>query len=473
MKNLKIVIIGLFIMMVPGFLFSQKESPYVLVEARTNSMDSVWVTYKTQTIEKIPGFVKKKEPRLNEYGSWMQDKRQATGFFRTEMRNDRWWIIDPEGYPFYFKGVASFSPGGSDNQRQILQEKFGNDSLWALNQSQMLKSYGFNGLGSWAKVEKVRNMKTKIPYTVIVNPMQNYKSVHVKRYGGKYNEADWHGYRFDLVMVFDAEFDYFVNEAVKSLEIYKNDKYVIGYFTDNELPWRADALDIHLNKLAKDEAGYLVAHKWLTDRKGNEVSLQDITEEDRKAFFEFYFETYLQKVTSALRKIDPNHLYLGCRFHAAVGDLTNKELFQVAGKYMDIISINHYRKWQPDQNQMNEWYKWSGKPFLITEWYTKGEDSGLPNNTGAGWNVRTQLDRGYFYQNFTIELLRNKASIGWNWFTYQDNDPTNLRADISNRDSNKGLVDAEFNEYQPLLLKAKEVNSNVWNLINFFDKASE
>jgi hypothetical protein len=275
------------------------------------------------------------------------------------------------------------------------------------------------------------------------------------------------------MMVFDPEFDYFVDEAVKSLEIYKNDPYLIGYFTDNELPWRPDALDLHLNKLAKDEAGYLAAQQWLADRKGKEVSLKDITKEDREAFFGFYFETYLKKITSALRKIDPNHLYLGCRFHTAVGDLTNRELFRVAGKYMDIISINHYRKWQPDQSQMNDWYKWSGKPFLITEWYTKGEDSGLPNNTGAGWNVRTQLDRCYFYQNFTIELLRNKASIGWNWFTYQDNDPTNLRADVSNRDSNKGLVDAKFNEYEPLLLKAKEVNANVWNLIIFFDKASE
>jgi len=69
---------------------------------------------------------------------------------------------------------------------------------------------------------------------------------------------------------------------------------------------------------------------------------------------------------------------------------------------MNIISTNHYRKWEPVQSIMKDWTKWSGKPFLITEWYTKGEDSGLPNRTGAGWNVPTQLDRGCFYQNLLL-----------------------------------------------------------------------
>lgn len=53
-----------------------------------------------------------------------------------------------------------------------------------------------------------------------------------------------------------------------------------------------------------------------------------------------------------------------------------------------------------------------GKPFLITEWYVKGEDSGLPNATGAGWNVPTQDDRGIFYENFCLQLLLQPYSVG-------------------------------------------------------------
>ena len=137
---------------------------------------------------------------------------------------------------------------------------------------------------------------------------------------------------------------------------------------------------------------------------------------------------------------------------------------------MDIVSINHYRKWEPSQDLMNNWGEWSGKPFLITEWYTKGEDSGLPNKTGAGWNVPTQKDRGYFYQNFIIELLKSKSCVGWHWFRYQDNDPLNLKTDYSNRDSNKGIIDSDYNHYTPLIENMKVFNDHTYELIQYLDQ---
>lgn len=119
---------------------------------------------------------------------------------------------------------------------------------------------------------------------------------------------------------------------------------------------------------------------------------------------------------------------------------------------------------------MSDWEQWSGKPFLITEWYAKGEDSGLPNKTGAGWNVLTEMDRGYFYQNFTIDLLKSKSCVGWHWFTYQDNDPLDLTTDPSNRDSNKGIVNSNYMPYQPLLDNMKILNDHTFELIKYLDK---
>ena len=300
--------------------------------------------------------------------------------------------------------------------------------------------------------------------------MGSYKSQHIKKYGGKYKQAGWQGYRFDLVMVFDPEFDAHVEKAIAPIARYADDKNLLGYYTDNELPWKNDALDRHLTLLAHDEPGYIAAKEWLDERKGKDGTLSDITPDDRLAFTGFYFETYIKKVSEAIRKYDPNHLYLGCRFNQEREELQNPEVFKVAGKYCDIISINHYRKWEPDQTIMNNWATWSGKPFMITEWYVKGEDSGLPNNTGAGWNVPTQADRGYFYQNFTIELLKSKACVGWHWFTYQDNDPEDLTTDSSNRDSNKGIVNSKYQPYKPLLENMKMLNDHVFRLILFLDK---
>ena len=118
---------------------------------------------------------------------------------------------------------------------------------------------------------------------------------------------------------------------------------------------------------------------------------------------------------------------------------------------------------------MQNWGAWSGKPFFVTEFYTKGEDSELPNNTGAGWNVRTQAERGYFYQNFALKLIESKVCVGWHWFTYQDNDPENQNTDPSNRDSNKGMVTWDFQYYTPLLDNMEALNGNVYQLTRFYD----
>jgi len=463
-------ILSLLFLMSFLMIQAQEKVKYHQVEARTNANDPVWKSYTAKTIDLLPGFKMKNDTETDEYGGWKVNQQKATGFFRTEKINDRWWLIDPEGYPFIHMGIATFRRGTSDRQIAVQDSKFGTSENWVREESQLLKEYGFNGTGAWSDVDLMREMKEPLIYTVIVSPMSKYKNEHRKQHGGKYLMHGWQGYRFDLAMVFDPEFDKYVDLEIETISKYKNDRYLLGYFTDNEIPWVNDALDRHLNYLAKDEPGYLAAKKWLDERKGKDASVNDINDSDRLAFTGFYFETYIKKVAAAVRKHDPNHLYLGCRFNQEQEELNNPEIFKVAGKYMDVVSINHYRKWEPDQKILDNWAKWSGKPFLITEWYTKGEDSGLPNRTGAGWNVRTQQDRGYFYQNFVIGLLRNKSCVGWHWFTYQDNDPENMKTDISNRDSNKGIVDSEYKPYLPLLESMKMLNEHTYNLINYLDQ---
>lgn len=450
---------------------AQQKEPF-FIESRKDNKDTVWTKYAVRTIETLPRFSPAQEPPLSPYGGWEAWKTTATGFFRTEKVKDRWWIIDPEGYPYIHRAVVAFSPGKSAKQQEVLQRRYKTTDNWAQEVARMLKDYGFNGAGAWTDVDMLRRQQHPLVYTIIISPMGQYKKDHLRKFGGRYEEAGWQGYRFDLAMVFDREFDAYIQKAVEPVAQYKNDQYLLGYFTDNELPWVFDALDRHLTRLGKQEQGYIAAKAWLDQRKGKNASIADITDQDRAAFTAYYFETYMQKVTRALRSTDPNHLYLGCRFNQDKNrqELSNPEIFRVAGKYMDIVSINHYRKWEPDQSMLDNWGAWSGKPFLITEWYTKAEDSGLPNNTGAGWLVHTQQDRGLFYQNFTLGLLQNKNCVGWHWFKYMDNDPDDTNTDPSNRDSNKGVVDRYFNPYTPLLDQMKQVNTNTYNLISYFDK---
>jgi hypothetical protein len=87
-------------------------------------------------------------------------------------------------------------------------------------------------------------------------------------------------------------------------------------------------------------------------------------------------------------------------------------------------------------------------------------------------SLRTQQDRGKFYENFTLGLLKSKECVGWHWFKYADNDPTDLRADPSNQDSNKGIVSNRYVAYLPLLDSMKRTNERAYQLIELFDQES-
>ena len=444
---------------------------YRQVETRKNAKVTEWKSYPTRTLDRLKGFkTRKTDPATDQYGGWKDVTYEATGFFRTQKVGDRWWMVDPEGHPYIFKGVAVFSVGHSDRQAKALEDKFSTRENWAASEMDMLRSLGFNGLGAWSSVEAVRKCERPMPYTVIVNPMGRYKAKHIRRFGGSYLQHGWQNYRFDLAMVFDPGFDEFVESELAKVEAYRDDPWLVGYFTDNEIPWVNDALDRHLTLLAHDEPAYLAVRAWYEARKGKDARPEDITQDDRDAFMAFYLETYLEKVTSALRKYDTNHLYLGCRFNQWREELHNKAMFEVAGRYMDVISVNHYQRWTPDMEEITNFGLWSGKPFIVTEFYTKGEDSDLPNTAGAGWNVHTQEDRGWFYQNFCLQLLESKCCVGWHWFKYMDNDPEDLTTDYSNRDSNKGMVKWNFEPYPELLERMKQLNDRTYRLIKYFDE---
>ena len=171
-------------------------------------------------------------------------------------------------------------------------------------------------------------------------------------------------------------------------------------------------------------------------------------------------------MSQAIKKYDPNHLYLGSRLHGKPKH--NAAIFKAAGKYTDILSVNYYGQWEPSQKHFDEWAQWADKPLIITEFYTKGEDSGMANTSGAGWTVRTQKDRGIFYQNFCIKLLQMNNCVGWHWFRYMDNDPSDETADPSNNDSNKGIVDNFYTYYTPLINQMQLLNMNRYRLIEYF-----
>jgi hypothetical protein len=437
--------------------------PRLTVEA-VNKPGGNWKAYPTCTLEDLPpAATSVTDAGLSRYGGMLAHKAKATGFFYPTKVEGRWWLVDPEGCLFLHKGVASVRMSDTAASRAACNEQFGNVTNWPGRTTALLREHGFNGMGAWSDVERLQEAPTPLVYTRTWSFMSSYG----KKRGGTHQQPGHTGYPKDCIFVFDPGFEAFCDQYAKALAADKDDPWLLGHFSDNEMPLSREALTNYL-QLPDLEPGHQAALAWLRAHHGVNATAKDITEQDEQDFLAVVVERYFRIVSHAIKKHDPNHLYLGSRFHGAVPRLP--EVFRAAGPYVDVVSVNLYHVWTPDLSRLAMWERESGRPFLITEWYAKGMDSGLPNTTGAGWLVKTQRDRGRFYQNFVLSLLQSKGCVGWHWFKYIDNDPTATKVDPSNQDANKGIVNNRYVPYTPLLEAMKQLNQRAYSLVGYFDR---
>ena len=439
----------------------------IKVEARKwvkDKPNQAWALFDTQIIDNLKDF-KPAKVKINVYGSKQSERLKGTGFYRVEKVNKRWWVVDPEGYLNIQRVVNALRQGTSEKNIQTFNSIYKSTENWTNNTYQQFTDFGFNGIGSWSDTEAVqaenKRNHTKMSYSVMLNFMSSYG----KKHGGTYQLPGNIGYPHQCIFVFDKEFVPFCDEYAKIVLSYKDDSNLIGFFSDNELPFGSANLQGYLTLTDSTDAGRIFAQNWLKSKK---LTVSQISDKVREEFAGVVADYYYRIVSTAIRKQDKNHLYLGSRLHGSPKH--TESIVRAAGKYCDVVSINYYGSWGPDPVLMKEWDNWTGKPFMITEFYTKAMDSGMANTTGAGFTVHTQQDRGYAYQHFCLGLLQSKNCVGWHWFRYQDNDPSAKGADPSNLDSNKGLLNTEYQWYMPMIKFMKQLNENVYSLVDYYDK---
>ena len=425
--------------------------------------DQEWGNHPTRTIGHLKGYNRKANRSFGVHLGLSSDKTTKTGFWHVEKHGDRFWLVDPEGNLNIHRAVCSVNRGSGEHQKKAFAEKFGTAEKWGDETIRLLRNHSFNGTGSWTDMGTLTSSplhKTQpLAHTVNLALMTEYGSDR------SWTVPGHRGYPNDVIFVFEPEFKEFCDRTVaRKVAALKDDPNLLGYFTDNELPFRVTSLEGYLKNENPNDPGRKAAEAWLAARNKTKEQIEDA---DRWAFLGYLGDTYSSITASAIRKHDPNHLVLGPRLH---GDTRSRtQLMRGIGKHIDIISFNYYGVWTPQEAHTKGWTDWTGKPFMITEWYTKGEDVGLPNMTGAGWNVKTQKDRGLFYQNYTLALLESKNCVGWHWFKYQDNDPTHKNPEPSNIDANKGIVNSDYEPHKDLMAQMREINEQVFDLIEYFD----
>ncbi len=403
-----------------------------------------WDRIEARTVDELKDFAPGGEVKLSRFGGWAEKKINATGFFYAKKIENRWWLVDPDGCLFISVGLCSINHGAVDSSK--MPAKFGSAENWAVRTAEMLKQYGFNTLGCWSDWRTFRPTPQRMPYTPRWNFMASYKNRRDTKNGQR-------GFPNLCMPVFDPEFEDFCDSHARQLAPTKDDPWLLGHFSDNELPFRPDALTNYL-ALNESDTGRKAAEKWWQARS-QRLGKTKIGAEDQAAFMEFLARKYYSIVSKAIKKYDPNHLYLGSRIH---GRTIKPPVFKGAKGFVDVMTVNYYHRFSAEQDRLANWVACSDVPFIVSEWYAQSLESPNAQASGAGFRVKTDTDRGLYYQNLTLGLLENGGCVGWHWFKYGGD----------GQQFHKGIVSRDYTPHTEILKQMAQVNKNVYQLSTYF-----
>jgi len=444
----------------------------------------------------------------DKFGGWLKGPRlKATGHFRTEKVDGKWWLVDPEGNLFWSHGIGTItlnqstpvtdrehyftqlpdsnkfrsfystrtnSPKGYYKGRSArsfngyawnMQKKYGDNwqSKFRDLAHKRLRSWGMNTIGGWSDPD-VFNLR-KTPYTETL-------SSNSRRIEG--SEGQW--YKFPDP--FDNSLVKAIIDGVEKIKESANDPYCIGYFVDNEMNWGDNqyiakaVIQSPSDQPAKQALMNYLKKKYKTISalnstwKTNISSWNDILEnraiptkidEDLMAFSEVVANQYFSTIQQTLQQVAPAKLYLGCRFdfhYYPNEDTTGAWIVQIAGKYCDVVSFNRYRYAASDLIAGNV-----DKPIIIGEWHMGATDRGMLH-----FSLRyadDQKNRAEMYEYYIESCLKNPYIVGAHWFQYVD-EPTLGRFDGENY--NTGFLDVCDNPYPEMIEASRKAGNYIYKV---------
>jgi len=182
--------------------------------------------------------------------------------------------------------------------------------------------------------------------------------------------------------------------------------------------------------------------------------------EDMQAFNELFLEAYYKAIVDTFRKYDRNHMLIGNRWQP--GTANSEVLCRVAGKYMDIISINYYTS-GIDAAFIRRLYEWTGKkPQMWSEFYFTAEKE---SNAGAGNDVVSQKERGEAYRYYVEGAAALGFVVGIEWFTMIDQAVTGRFFEKQNGErANTGIFNVADRPYKNCITEMMKTNYGIYDV---------
>lgn len=455
----------------------------------------VTVTEAAQAPERRPA---ESFPAYEPSALTLEGPGQGTGFFRVLREPERegkeavWWLTDPQGartlslgtdhvrYQGHWCQALGYAPHG-----RVMEKKHGSAEAWGRFAAGRLREWGFNVLGAGNSREA---RYQGLAHTEFLSFGAAFSST-----AALVEKTFWTGWPD----VFDPRFERFCElQARKRCAPLRQDPWLMGYFLDNELEWwgkshrtwglaedtcklpaaaagKKALVDTLRGFFAGQVAGFneafganLASWDGLLEARELPQPKTERAQAALEAFIALAAERYFRITTAAVRRHDPHHLILGCRFaHDAP-----QAAWRQAGATCDVVTVNMYPRidlWRERalgvEEHLRARFALCGKPLILTEWSFPALDAKdaegrpLPSRHGAGMRVDSQEQRAACYAIMQRTLCSLPFVIGSHYFMWVDEPALGISREFP-EDSNYGLISESGEPYAPLTEAAARVN---------------
>jgi hypothetical protein len=426
-------------------------------EGKIHSLEELQKEWATEDDRPVDNQVS----HYSKYGGYLDARiDEGTGFFRTEKVDGRWWFVDPEGYLFLSHGVNCVGPGGGGGiyrleQRRNLYKELPPEDLGQGNSRNRAPSLGtwnlYRRYGENYREQSIDNIITRMDRWGL-NTIANWSSRDVydrnqKAFTLQLRGIGIEGELMGLADVYAPDFEEKIDEAVRStVEPYRNNPWLLGYFTFNEPSFLGREQRLCDLILAGKDRAIKTA---LLDH----LAKKD-TPETRTQFIHHTFRIFIETVDQSLEEHDPNHLTLGIRFGQEAGN----EILELCKDVFDVFSFNCYDLY-PRKEMLDRFTEVTGKPLFIGEYHFGTVDRGMAQSL---WQVNSQEERGVAYRYYTEKAYDHPGLIGTSWFQWCDQDLTGRGNDGENY--NCGLVDVTDRPYSLLVDAVSETATRIFEI---------
>ncbi|MSU70384.1 MAG: hypothetical protein EXS39_06365 [Opitutaceae bacterium] len=386
--------------------------------------------------------------------------RGAAGFIRVgQTRAGQWWLLDARDRPLFSKGVNAVSQtgraggragqSGPDSAAVGRVHGAGDPAVFVKSVLDRLRGWQVNTLAAWTAVEFYHR---GMDYIVTLEFRRLVPETTIKLGGAM------------LPDVFDPK--WIEACAVRAAEIcleHRERAELVGYFTDHELGWaqpgaeglfaqvkpepvagprreRPSLLQVCLSLEPSFPAYHAAWEFALAAQAGdlaalaqawgvplpNKEALRQLTQadtplrnegylRDNERFSREFARRYFSTCAAAIRRCDPHHLVLGCRFGGPPGAAVVAECVY---PQVDVLSANDFHD-TLDQ-RLDGYWRASAMPILIGDFSWAGEYFTQRPPTGEP-RGRTTVERMLAKGRIALEqAVVHPAVVGYAWHRWAD-----------------------------------------------------